>query len=63
MATIAANPELITVGEMPEGQPLMTREKDRACYRHQLVQIDLTFVKQLVRLPSYSVKPKLILTE
>ncbi|KAI9635602.1 CYTH-like domain-containing protein [Dioszegia hungarica] len=33
--------------EMPEGQPLMTREKDRACYRHQLVQIDLTFVKQL----------------
>jgi hypothetical protein len=49
-----ARGELMTVGEMPEGQPLMTREKDRACYRHQLVQIDLTFVKQVVRLPSYT---------
>jgi hypothetical protein len=35
------------VGEMPEGSPNLTREKDRACYRHQLVQIDLTFVRQL----------------
>jgi hypothetical protein len=33
---------------MPTGQPVMSREKDRACYRHQLVQVDLTVVKSRV---------------
>ena len=32
------------VGEMPRHPPTMVREKDRACYRHQLCQVDLTVV-------------------
>ncbi|KAK8846599.1 hypothetical protein IAR55_005685 [Kwoniella newhampshirensis] len=31
--------------EMPTGPPTMTRDKDRACYRHQVCQVDLTHVK------------------
>ncbi|WWD00125.1 hypothetical protein V866_007033 [Kwoniella sp. B9012] len=30
--------------EMPEGPPSMTRDKDRATYRHQVCQVDLTHV-------------------
>lgn len=30
--------------EMPSGAPASSREKDRACYRHQLCQVDLTVV-------------------
>ncbi|EIW68593.1 hypothetical protein TREMEDRAFT_31680 [Tremella mesenterica DSM 1558] len=29
---------------LPSGPAFMVREKDRACYRHQLVQVDLTVV-------------------
>jgi polynucleotide 5'-triphosphatase len=35
---------------MPSGPPASTREKDRACYRHQLCQVDLTVVTTRVRL-------------
>ncbi|ORY23816.1 CYTH-like domain-containing protein [Naematelia encephala] len=31
-------------GEMPSGPITMIREKDRACYQHQLCQVDLTVV-------------------
>jgi len=34
--------------EMPSGPPINTREKDRACYRHQLCQVDLTVVTSRV---------------
>ncbi|WVF70428.1 hypothetical protein IAT40_005218 [Kwoniella sp. CBS 6097] len=30
--------------DMPTGAPSMTRDKDRACYRHQVCQVDLTHV-------------------
>lgn len=30
--------------EMPDGEPLSVRDKDRMCYEHQLCQVDLTFV-------------------
>ncbi|WVQ97486.1 hypothetical protein IAU59_004600 [Kwoniella sp. CBS 9459] len=30
--------------DMPSGAPSMTRDKDRACYRHQVCQVDLTHV-------------------
>ncbi|OCF34019.1 hypothetical protein I316_04365 [Kwoniella heveanensis BCC8398] len=30
--------------DMPTGAPTMTRDKDRACYRHQVCQVDLTHV-------------------
>ena len=33
---------------MPEGSGEMERNKDRACYRHQLVQVDLTVVEAKV---------------
>jgi hypothetical protein len=29
---------------MPRGEPIFSREKDRACYLHQLVEVDLTVV-------------------
>lgn len=29
---------------MPRGEPIYSREKDRACYLHQLVEVDLTVV-------------------
>lgn len=29
---------------MPSGEPIFSREKDRACYLHQLVEVDLTVV-------------------
>lgn len=38
---------------MPTGQGIMSREKDRACYRHQLVQVDLTYVKSMVSVHQY----------
>nr|XP_031858658.1 uncharacterized protein CI109_005893 [Kwoniella shandongensis]KAA5525730.1 hypothetical protein CI109_005893 [Kwoniella shandongensis] len=31
--------------DMPTSPPTMTRDKDRACYRHQVCQVDLTHVK------------------
>jgi polynucleotide 5'-triphosphatase len=33
---------------MPQGPGEMERNKDRACYRHQLVQVDLTVVEAKV---------------
>lgn len=33
---------------MPDTPAEMERDKDRACYRHQLVQVDLTVVKSKV---------------
>lgn len=39
---ISANVE--EPAELPEGEPTGVREKDRACYRHQLCQVDLTVV-------------------
>ncbi|RSH90096.1 mRNA-capping enzyme subunit beta [Saitozyma podzolica] len=30
--------------DMPRGEPIFSREKDRACYLHQLVEVDLTVV-------------------
>lgn len=35
--------------EMPSGPPINIREKDRACYRHQICQVDLTVVTSRVR--------------
>jgi hypothetical protein len=34
--------------EMPSGTPVNVRSKDRACYRHQLCQVDLTAVNAKV---------------
>jgi hypothetical protein len=34
--------------ELPSGTPINVREKDRACYRHQLCQVDLTVVTSRV---------------
>lgn len=36
------------VVEMPDGEALSARDKDRACYEHQLCQVDLTVVTSKV---------------
>ncbi|ODN96580.1 hypothetical protein L198_04296 [Cryptococcus wingfieldii CBS 7118] len=35
--------------EVPEGQPKIIREKDRACYQHQVCRVDLTSVNTFAK--------------
>lgn len=43
--------ELI-LADVPDFEPSATRDKDRACYKHQLCQVDLTVVTAKVSLAS-----------